>query len=379
MKILIVTNYLPPKIGGIERMSHELASALTEIIEADVSVATANWPTRFVQAEWEDIDSPYSVIDFPSVTIFRRLPLPRIFRRSFWVKFRDLNQEFDLVVYQSHLFMLNWIIAAKLRRVKRRVWINHGCNYVPLNSKVGVFISFIYERIGMFIMKRFCNEFIGGSKNAAGWITSKVGTPFQVLPNAVNLKSIRPKKRIVERQVRTNVLFVGRLVEGKGLLDCVSVVSSANEILIQKGDPRLFTLTIVGAGPLIDHVSRLNLNVEIDFRGELSHSKVIESMYAADFLIQAYSQPEGLTTVTLEGLSTGLLIVTTPLGGGENLDRCENYIPGNLGELPNLLLRSRALPRSRDELLASGRGFIEAGLTWDSVAKKLIAQNYSKF
>ena len=379
MKILIVTNYLPPKIGGIERMSHELASALTEIIEADVSVATANWPTRFVQAEWEDIDSPYSVIDFPSVTIFRRLPLPRIFRRSFWVKFRDLNQEFDLVVYQSHLFMLNWIIAAKLRRVKRRVWINHGCNYVPLNSKVGVFISFIYERIGMFIMKRFCNEFIGGSKNAAGWITSKVGTPFQVLPNAVNLKSIRPKKRIVERQVRTNVLFVGRLVEGKGLLDCVSVVSSANEILIQKGDPRLFTLTIVGAGPLIDHVSRLNLNVEIDFRGELSHSKVIESMYAADFLIQAYSQPEGLTTVTLEGLSTGLLIVTTPLGGGENLDRCENYIPGTLGELPNLLLRSRALPRSRDELLASGRGFIEAGLTWDSVAKKLIAQNYSKF
>jgi glycosyltransferase involved in cell wall biosynthesis len=379
MKVLIVTNYLPPKIGGIERMSHELAIALAEIKETDISVATAKWPTRFIQTEWEVIEYPYSVIDLPATTIFRRLPLPRIFRRSFWVKFRDLDQEFDLVVYQSHLFMLNWLIAAKLRRVKRRVWLNHGCNYVPLNSKIGVSISYVYERIGMFIMKRYCNEFIGGSKNAADWVTSKVGIPFQVLPNAVNLKSIGSKEKIVERQVRKNVLFVGRLVEGKGLLDCVSAVSRANEILIRKGDSRLFTLTIVGDGPLIDHVSQLNLNVEIDFQGELSHSKVIESMYAADFLIQAYSQPEGMTTVTLEGLSTGLLIVTTPLSGEENLKRCANYISGSINELPGLLLEARDLPMSRSELLASGRGLIEQGLTWDKIAQKLLDKNYTSF
>ena len=48
----------------------------------------------------------------------------------------------------------------------------------------------------------------------------------------------------------------------------------------------------------------------------------------SDILIQAYSQPEGLTTVTLEGLATGLLIVTTPLSGGEDLNGCINYISG---------------------------------------------------
>lgn len=379
MKILVVTNYLPPKIGGIERISHELASALCDIDGVDVSVATAIWPTKFVEAEWEEIEYPYEVIDFPSITIFRRLPLPRIFKRSFWAKINDLDNKFDLVFYQSHAFILNWIIAVKLRQVKRRVWMNHGCNYVPFNSRVGVLISFIYERIGMSVMKRFCNEFIGQSRNTADWITSKVGISFQVLSNATNLKKIIPERNIVERQVRTNVLFVGRLVEGKGLLDCVSAVSKANEILILNEDPRLFTLTIVGAGPLRDQILRQKLNVEIDIRGELSHPKVIESMYESDILIQAYGQPEGLTTVTLEGLATGLLIVTTPLGGGEHLDLCVNYTSGNLGELPSLLLRSRDLPMSRDELLASGRGFIEAGLTWDSVAQKLIDQDYSKF
>jgi hypothetical protein len=74
-----------------------------------------------------------------------------------------------------------------------------------------------------------------------------------------------------------------------------------------------------------------------------------------------------------------LLIVATPLSGGENLHGCINYISGDLDELPNLLLRARALPKSRDELLASGRGFIEAGLTWDSIAQKLMAQDYSEF
>jgi len=377
MKILVVTNYLPPKIGGIERISHELASALNTVEGVEVSVATAKWPTKFVEAEWEKICYPYKVIDFPSITIFRRLPLPRIFQRSFWAKIIDLDNDFDLVFYQSHLFILNWIIVVRLRHVKRRIWMNQGCNYVPLTSKVGEVFSLIYERIGMAIMKRFCNEFVGQSRNTADWIASKVGIPFQILSNATNLKSIFFESNIVERRVRTNVLFVGRLVEGKGLLDCVSAVSKANEILILKNDPRLFTLTIVGAGPLRDQIPRQKLNVQIDIRGELSHSKVIETMYESDILIQAYSQPEGLTTVTLEALATGLLIVTTPLSGGENLDCCVNYISGNLGELPKLLLGSRALPKSREELLTSGREFIEGGLTWDSIAQKLINQDYS--
>jgi glycosyltransferase involved in cell wall biosynthesis len=377
MKILIVTNYLPPKIGGIERISHELASALNAIHDVEVSVATANWPAEFVESEWEEIDYPYEVIDFPSITIFRRLPLPRIFDKRFWAKIRDLDKKFDLVFYQSHLFMLNWIIAVKLRQVKRRVWMNQGCNYVPLNSKIGIFTSFIYERFGMSVMKRFCNEFVGQSRNTADWISTKVGIPFEVLSNATNLNSFYPGRGIVERKVRTKVLFVGRLVEGKGALDCVSAVSKANEVLKLKGDTQLFSLTIVGAGPLSDQILTLDSNVEIDFRGELSHSRVIEYMHESDILIQSYSQPEGLTTVTLEGLATGLLIVTTPLSGGENLKGCMNYISGNSNDLPSLLLVSRNLPYSRGELVASGRGFLQSGFTWDVIAQKLIDRSYS--
>lgn len=378
MKILIVTNYLPPKIGGIERISHELASALSEIEDTEVSVATANWPAKYVEANWEEVHYPYKVLNFPSITVFRRLPLPKIFQRHFWSKIQTLNIDYDLVFFQSHLFILNWIIALKLRHVQRRVWMNHGCNYVPLNSKLGSYISYVYERIGMSIMKKYCNEYVGQSRNTADWIASKVGLPFQVLSNATNLRTIPLKSVVTPRKDRKRVLFVGRLVEGKGLIECISAVSRANDILFKQNSPDLFTLTIVGTGPLIDKISLEDLNIEIDFKGELSHTQVIKTMFESDILIQAYTQPEGLTTVTLEGLATGLLIVSTPLSGGGHLRGCINYVSGSLEELPILLVRSRDLPQTRDELLAYGRNFIEAGLTWDSIAKQLIQGNYSE-
>jgi glycosyltransferase involved in cell wall biosynthesis len=379
MKILIVTNFLPPKIGGIERISHELASALNEIEGTEVHVATANWPAKYVEADWEEIHYPYEVLIFPTITIFRRLPLPRIFQRRFWSKIQSLDRNYDLVFFQSHLFILNWIIAMKLHKVKRRVWMNHGCNYVPLSTKVGSCISYGYERLGMSIMKKYCNEYVGQSRNTADWIASKVGLPFQVLSNATNLSSIPVKTALKQRQGRGRVLFVGRLVEGKGLIECVSAVSKANDILCKEKNPELFTLTIVGAGPLIDQISTEHLNVEIDFKGELSHTQVINTMFESDVLIQAYTQPEGLTTVTLEGMATGLLIVSTPLSGGDQFRGCINYISGGIDELPILLVRSRDLAQTRNELLTSGRNFIEAGLTWGAIAQKLIDRSYSVF
>lgn len=377
MKILIVTNYLPPKIGGIEKISHELASALAEIEGVEVCVATANWPAKYIEADWEEIHYPYEALSFPSITIFRRLPLPRIFQRHFWSKIQSLDRDYDLVFFQSHLFILNWIIAMKLHKVQRRVWMNHGCNYVPLSTKAGSFFSFVYERVGMSIMKRFCNEYIGQSRNTADWISSKVGIPFQVLSNATNLRSISEKTISTQRQNKSKVLFVGRLVKGKGLIECISAVSKANDILSKGGNPELFTLTIVGAGPMIDQIRLEDFNINIDFKGELSHSQVIKTMYESDILIQAYTQPEGLTTVTLEGLATGLLIVSTPLSGGVHLGGCINYMSGKVDELPILLIRSKDLPLTRGELLTTGRSFIEAGLTWDSIAKELIQGNYS--
>jgi len=379
MKILLVTNYLPPKIGGIERVSHELAASLNRMQGVEVIVASNTWPEKYVEKRDHILEFPYQIVYFPSYTLFKRLPIPKIFSIIFWRQLRGLDRNFDLVFLQSHLFILNWIIGFKCRKVDRRIWMNHGCNFVPINNHLVRSISLVYERIGMAISKGISNEFLGQSENAAKWITTKVGVKFAILSNAINLELFTEDKVTDNQKFKTKVLFVGRLVEGKGLLECISIVKKANLILTDLGDSDLFRLTIIGSGRLADKIPTSQESLEIVYMGELEQPAVIRAMYESDILIQAYSQPEGLTTVTLEGIATGMFVVTTFLSGDVGINECTNYFAGEVSELPHLLLKSRQRSESRTELIASGRRFIEAGLTWDVIAKKLITREYSNF
>ena len=159
LKTLIVTNYLPQKIGGIERHTHGLATELQTNHGHDVTVISAPWPFKSSNPT-QMVGTPiYKVCYVPSFTIAKRLPIPKLFSYSYWRSLRDLPRDFDLVFFQSHVFINNWILAVYFKKAKRRIWMNHGCNYAPMSNFFSSFFSFVYERIGMFIMRRFCNEF----------------------------------------------------------------------------------------------------------------------------------------------------------------------------------------------------------------------------
>jgi glycosyltransferase involved in cell wall biosynthesis len=378
MKILIVSNYLPPKIGGIEKISHELANALGALDDVEVTVACAKWPSQYVNSEWEDISILYQAIYLPSITVKRRLPIPNVLSVKFWTTFLNFPKDYDLIFFQSHLFVLNWMLIVRLRTVKRRVWMNQGCNYVPMLSYVSRRLSYMYERIGIFIMSKFANEFIGQSWNTAQWISDKCGREFRFLNNAINTDTFNSNAETVSSFPRTRVLYVGRLVEGKGLVDCINAVQLANKILIDLGDRNLFELNVIGSGDFLMDKSLSVQNLEISFLGELSHKEVIKQMYQSDILIQAYTQPEGITTVTLEGLASGMLVVSTPLGGDGILEECDNFSSGAIHELPSLLLRARENLESRQQLIVSGYGHVERNFSWKINAKKLVLGDYAE-
>jgi glycosyltransferase involved in cell wall biosynthesis len=371
VRVLIVTNFLPPKIGGIERLTHELASAMQKSGQLKVTVACAQWPERFVKTKWAPISFPYQIVYFSSNVLFRRLPIPNFLSPNFWRAMKLLDIDYEIVIYQSHLFILNWFLAFRFRHCARRIWINHGCNFIPAESHLIGLASKLYERIGMLILARLSSEFLGQSQNASQWISKLTSKEFETLSNSVNLGHFN-SPNFEQRQKKTKVLFVGRLVEGKGVLECIHSVSKANEILQIQGDMQLFNLTVVGSGPLESKLRGIEANLELDFKGELEHSMVISSMFEADILIQAYKQPEGLTTVTLEGLASGMLIISTPLSGDSGLINCPNYEQGQLKDLSAILLRMRDRSESREDLVKSGREFIETGFTWEAAVKKLL-------
>jgi colanic acid/amylovoran biosynthesis glycosyltransferase len=114
---------------------------------------------------------------------------------------------------------------------------------------------------------------------------------------------------------RTMVLFVGRFVEKKGLLDAIQAFARARALV------RDARFVIIGAGPEEDAarklVARLGLNDAVEFAGMRSHREVIAHLRATHALIHPSTTAEdgdsegGAPTILLEAQAIGTPIVTT--------------------------------------------------------------------
>lgn len=140
------------------------------------------------------------------------------------------------------------------------------------------------------------------------------------------------------------MLFVGRLVEKKGL----SYLIKAASILSQENEP--FELRIIGDGPLRreceDEARRLGANAT--FLGAQSHDVVIDEMSKATL----FSMPsirstsgdnEGLPITLLEAQASGLPVVA--FAQGPIFEAVANGITGLLAEEKDVSALARALSR----------------------------------
>jgi glycosyltransferase involved in cell wall biosynthesis len=101
MKILIVSPFLPPRVGGIERHSLELAKALQRLGHK-ISFLTSKFNSGMGV-----VNDNFDIYLVPSQIILGRLPIPIINRSTIGI-FGQINKSnFDLVIIQSHLFPLS--------------------------------------------------------------------------------------------------------------------------------------------------------------------------------------------------------------------------------------------------------------------------------
>jgi glycosyltransferase involved in cell wall biosynthesis len=376
MKILIVTNYLPPKIGGIERHTFELACALHKREGTEVTVAHSPWTLNESLNVERDTKFDFNTSVIPSITIFGRLPLPKLFSLDYWKYIVSLRSDFDVVLFQSHLFMNNWFTSVFLRNIGRRVWLNHSPGFIPMKSRFGKFVVGVYELIGISVMKKSCNEFVAQSNNASDWISGITDIRFRIFPNALNLSYFKNRETEFTRNFGTSVLYVGRFIEGKGLRESIRLVADANKLLRLKKKSEQFTLTVIGSGPIDPLEIAKQYDLEIVWLGEMQYADVISRMFKCDILVQAYPQPDCLTTVTLEALGAGMIVISTPLSGDKDLERLKNCVLDQLEALPERLVSLLETSKDRLNYYRSGQSFIAKNYAWDVVSNQLISGEY---
>jgi glycosyltransferase involved in cell wall biosynthesis len=173
--------------------------------------------------------------------------------------------------------------------------------------------------IRRLIHPRFVDEYIAVSAYIAD-IHARRGISAHVVPNAVATTTANGSE-LPGFEQRDGILFVGRLVAEKGVLDVVDVARRLPDI----------TVTIAGAGPLWPNVTRAADELpNLSCLGWVAAPELPKHLGAARVLVMPSRWAETSGLAALEALACGTPVVALPRGGLGELVR-----ESNAGLLPS--------------------------------------------
>jgi len=157
--------------------------------------------------------------------------------------------------------------------------------------------------------------FVLSNQERDAWEDLDVKSSFVTVVNPYVGPPARPQCADPEERV-LRVLFVGRLLFEKGIVDTVDAVAHVR-------DDRSVTLEILGDGPARLGVESMVRDAELQgavtLRGHVHHREVIDAMSRSDVLVLPSSWTEGFPTVLAEAMAMGLALVTTRIRGAADL------------------------------------------------------------
>ena len=183
------------------------------------------------------------------------------------------------------------------------------------------------------------------------------------------------RKTISAADEPLKLLFVGRIIRTKGVLDAIRAVAEASQFSSLRFD-------IIGDGDQLEECKREVLRLGIDgcvvFHGRIPRLEIDDFYRKADvFLFPSFREPSG--NVVFEAMSHGLPVITSTLGGPGFLvtDACGIRVaPTTPGEYAMLLGAAiEKLAASRDlvaEMSTSARIRLSEVALWESKLRGLL-------
>jgi len=190
-------------------------------------------------------------------------------------------------------------------------------------------------------------------------VDTKVFKPF--VPNSTSIK----KKYGIDEEY---ALFVGRLVEQKGVRFLIEAISGTN-----------LHVVIVGGGPLFSNLQglsrRLGVEKQVHFIGAIP-SDELPKIYAEATVFVIPSLAEGLPLTGLEAMASGLPLLGSHISGiNEIVNNGHNGFttrPGDIAHLRQRLIQFFEDTSLRKTMGANSRKIAETKYSWSHVAKQTL-------
>ena len=309
MKILITVGIYPPDIGGPASFVPKIANLYTNQGHEITVICLTDSPT-------EDREN-YKV-----VRILRHQNLLiRWFKTIFIILRNGHNAN---LLFVNGLPMESYVANLFLRKKMIRKIVGDWAWERGMNKKL------INESFDEFQNKKHTLH-LEIAKFSRGWTAGKaklVITPSKHLSTIVQKWGVEEKNLkviyngteihdssgadIIASKTPFTFLTVGRLAPWKNIPTIIKALK------IYKNEGIQFKFYIVGSGPEEDNLKKLvtanGLQNEVEFTGQLKKTELFEYYKKANIYIQASSY-EGLPHVILEAISHKLSIISTPIGG----------------------------------------------------------------
>jgi glycosyltransferase involved in cell wall biosynthesis len=329
---------------------------------------------RYFFARWEDLTHDEAAPDrMRRSPLYRVLPLFYI-AGGLWGIWRLARRErYDIVHVHwpvPHV-LFGWVARRAGARGTRMVTTWYGAELRWVQSSLPMMRGFVRWAL------RTSDEVVAISSYTAREIGRFASVHVRVIPYTLGFTESTPVRRPAG-DGSFRILFVGRLVERKGVTHLIDAVAQLPSDVHAR-------LTVIGEGPersaLEAQAAAAGVNGRIDFRGRVDDQDLQDAFAAADVLVlpsivDARGDTEGLGVVLLEAMSCGVPVVGSRAGG--ITDIIEDEASGLLVPPADPVLLGGALVRlARDPALAArlgaaGERRVRTAFGWPEIMKSWI-------
>ena len=297
-KIIHVSAYYPPSLGGLEKVVEHLALEQART-GSTVEVVTSNigYSDRYNDTQLDN----YKVSRLGAKKIANLPIIPGLLFRLLSQPHKSL---FHCHIAQAFIPEIAFI-AARLRQSK---FIIHFHVDAAPSGAFG-FIFALYKKLIFPLTMRSANAVIVFSENHASLVIDKYHVAkerIHIVPNGVAPEFFYDQSRQIHTPAR--LLFVGRLEAQKNVSMFIESLSHVESQTIT---------TLVGSGDkrqdLTTQATRLNIK-DLHFVGRKNGEELLALYRNADIFVLT-SDREGMPLVLLEAMAMGLPIVATNVDG----------------------------------------------------------------